>query len=285
MSSESNFPSDPHGTGELKDGGVMFNNLIESCSHSGEFKRRGSFVLFTSVTYAVLFIVAGVVSIYAVDARLEERDNLVVTMLPPLAPATVATAHNPSPSRSTTGQTNLPVREIVMSTVDDPRRVPPIPSTTPNQNLPRPSGAFVIGPHDSDPVGIPGNNRPGDGSGSGNNVSADRVDVGAPPPAAVIVERRPPAVMSKGVITGLAISLPKPAYPAIAKQAHASGPVSVQVLVDESGKVISAKAIKGHPLLLAAAQQAAYAARFSPTKLSDQPVKVSGTITYNFVLQ
>jgi hypothetical protein len=33
-----------------------------------------------------------------------------------------------------------------------------------------------------------------------------------------------------------------------------------------------------------AAQQAAFAARFSPTKLSEQPVKVSGVITYNFQL-
>ncbi len=265
----------------------MFNNLIESCSHSGEFKRRGSFVLFTTVTYAVLFIVAGVVSIYAVDARLEERDNLVITMLPPLAPTTVATTpHQPSPSRSTTGRSNLPVREIAMSRLDDPRSVPEKTSATPNQNLPIPNGSFVIGPHDSDPVGIPGDNRTGNGGGTGENVSAVHVEVGTPPPAAaVVVERRPPAVMSKGVITGLAISLPKPAYPAIAKQAHAFGPVSVQVLVDETGKVISAKAMKGHPLLLAAAQQAAYAARFSPTKLSDQPVKVSGTITYNFVLQ
>jgi periplasmic protein TonB len=173
-----------------------------------------------------------------------------------------------------------------MSTVDDPRSVPGPISATPSHYLPRPNGSFVIGPRDSDPVGIPGNDRPGNGGGTGDNVSAARVDVGAPPPAAVVVvERRPPAVMSKGVITGLAISLPKPAYPAIAKQAHAFGPVSVQVLVDETGKVISAKAMKGHPLLLAAAQQAAYAARFSPTKLSDQPVKVSGTITYNFVLQ
>ena len=61
--------------------------------------------------------------------------------------------------------------------------------------------------------------------------------------------------------------------------------VNVQVLIDETGKVISAKAVAGHPLLLAAAQQAAYGARFSPTKLGDQAVKVSGLITYNFVLQ
>ena len=33
----------------------MFNNLIESSSHISELKRRGSFFLFTVVTYAVLF--------------------------------------------------------------------------------------------------------------------------------------------------------------------------------------------------------------------------------------
>jgi protein TonB len=78
--------------------------------------------------------------------------------------------------------------------------------------------------------------------------------------------------------------LPKPAYPEIAKRAGAQGPVNVQVLIDETGKVISAKAISGSPLLMIAAQQAALAARFSPTKLSEQPVKVSGVITYNFQL-
>jgi protein TonB len=87
------------------------------------------------------------------------------------------------------------------------------------------------------------------------------------------------------VITGLALSLPKPNYPALAKQARANGPVNIQVLIDETGKVVSAKAVSGHPLLLAAAQQAAYGARFSPTRLGDQPMKVSGVITYNFVLQ
>jgi len=41
--------------------------------------------------------------------------------------------------------------------------------------------------------------------------------------------------------------------------------------------------VSGHPLLRAAAVAAARGARFSPTKLSGQPVKVSGVITYNFV--
>ena len=51
---------------------VMFNNLIESTSHRKEFKRRGSFLLFTTFTYAVLLAISGVVSIYAYDAHLED---------------------------------------------------------------------------------------------------------------------------------------------------------------------------------------------------------------------
>lgn len=78
--------------------------------------------------------------------------------------------------------------------------------------------------------------------------------------------------------------LPIPTYPAIAKAAHAQGAVTVQIVVDEEGNVIDAKAISGHPLLRAAAVQAARQAVFSPTILSGQPVKVSGVITYNFSL-
>jgi protein TonB len=79
--------------------------------------------------------------------------------------------------------------------------------------------------------------------------------------------------------------LPKPPYPQIAKAAHASGTVVVQVLIDENGNVVSARAVSGHPLLQAVAVAAARGARFSPTKLSGQPVKVTGVIQYNFVAQ
>jgi protein TonB len=53
-------------------------------------------------------------------------------------------------------------------------------------------------------------------------------------------------------------------------------------LIDEKGNVLSATAISGHPLLRAAAVEAARGAKFSPTLLSGQPVKVSGVISYNF---
>ena len=92
-------------------------------------------------------------------------------------------------------------------------------------------------------------------------------------------------MISGGVLNGKATSLPKPVYPPIAKAAKASGTVTVQVVVDESGQVVTARAISGHPLLRGSAQAAARQAKFSPTILSGKPVKVSGVITYNFVAE
>lgn len=92
-----------------------------------------------------------------------------------------------------------------------------------------------------------------------------------------------PARTSGEVLNGKAIDLPAPAYPAIARQAHASGVVVVQVIIDESGSVIAAHAISGHPLLLAVCVDAAKRGQFSPTKLCGEPVRVTGVIRYNFV--
>lgn len=91
-----------------------------------------------------------------------------------------------------------------------------------------------------------------------------------------------PKTISGGVLNGKAISLPKPAYPPVAKAAKASGSVNVQVTVDEKGNVVSASVVSGHPLLRASAQAAAYRAKFSPTLLSGKPVRVTGIILYNF---
>jgi protein TonB len=105
------------------------------------------------------------------------------------------------------------------------------------------------------------------------------------PAAAPTPRPTPHAPISGGVLNGKAIRLVTPPYPAIARSAHASGQVSVQVLIDENGNVLSATPTSGHPLLRAAAQSAAMASKFSPTKLSGQPVKVNGVIIYNFVAQ
>lgn len=86
-----------------------------------------------------------------------------------------------------------------------------------------------------------------------------------------------------GNMNSRAISLTKPAYPAAARVIRAGGQVPVQVTVDETGKVISAKATGGHPLLRQAAENAARSSRFNPVRVSGQAVKSVGTVVYNFV--
>jgi TonB family protein len=90
--------------------------------------------------------------------------------------------------------------------------------------------------------------------------------------------------VSGGVLNGTAVMLPPPVYPDAAKRMRTQGVVQVDVILDETGKVVSATASSGPAILRDAAVQAALKARFSPTKLSGQPVKVSGVINYKFAL-
>ncbi len=109
-------------------------------------------------------------------------------------------------------------------------------------------------------------------------------DGGTPPALPTPFQLPKNATIVSGVLNSRAISKPAPVYPQAARAAHVSGPVVVQVTVDEDGNVISAKPVSGDPLLQQAATQAAYNWRFSPTSLSGHAVRVSGTITFNFVL-
>jgi hypothetical protein len=89
--------------------------------------------------------------------------------------------------------------------------------------------------------------------------------------------RKPP--IAGGMLNSKAIYLPQPEVPA----GEASGVVLVQVLVDESGTVIEARAISGPNHLHAVAVNAARLAKFSPTLLMGEAVRVTGTLSYNFV--
>ena len=82
-----------------------------------------------------------------------------------------------------------------------------------------------------------------------------------------------------GMLNGKAIYLPVPEAPA----GDANGVVIVAILVDEQGSVVDARAVSGPQHLQAAAVAAARLARFSPTLLMGEPVKVNGTLSYNFV--
>jgi len=262
----------------------MFNNLIESTSHVKEFKRRGSFVLLTCFTYGVLLVIGGIASVYAYDAHLDSQSTkLEITFVPLLKEAT-----EPEPPRSiarpaanSSGRTPTEsIRTVLMSSTSDPNKVPDkigtiasgVPPALPNSKL----GSINV-----DPQGPAFSTNVGPG-GTGNTP---QVDIGGPPPPpAPTPKPEPPKVLKiSRILNSQAISLPKPNYPPMARQIHLQGMVSVQVLIDETGKVISANPT-GHPLLVLEAKRAAMQARFSPTVVGETPVKVSGVITYNFVM-
>ncbi len=100
-----------------------------------------------------------------------------------------------------------------------------------------------------------------------------------PPPAA----NRP--VVNAGVLNGRAVSLPKPAYPPIARQMRAAGQVAVRVVVDETGNVTAARATSGNALLRAPAEAAARQSKIEPIKIGDRNVEAVGILLYNFINQ
>jgi protein TonB len=120
--------------------------------------------------------------------------------------------------------------------------------------------------------------------GPHSNAEVPLVKVDSEPPPPPQPARSILKPVSGGVLNGIAISLPSPIYPAAAKRLGTSGTVSVEVVLDETGKVIAARATSGPSTLREVAVQAALRARFSPTKLSGQPVKVTGSINYRFAI-
>lgn len=124
------------------------------------------------------------------------------------------------------------------------------------------------------------------GNSSSSKVAVKNME--EPPPSATPAAASAPKPLLKpisgGVLNGKATSLPMPRYPETAKRLHVFGTVDVEVIIDTNGKVISVRAASGPLALREAATQAAAQARFSPTILSGQPVKVAGVITYKFVL-
>jgi len=267
----------------------MFTNLVESESHLKEFKRRSSFFLVTVAAYALILFAAGIASIYAYDARLEAQSS-DLTVLNWIPPVTAPNPDRPQPPRrsaasNNTGRTSpVPVRPILYESASNPTKPPEAISVAPNLVPPAPANA-VVGKYVADPVQPPSSTS-GCVTCTGNgNGPVVRVPETTPPPAPMPV--KPPSTLkvSLGVLVAKAISLPQPPYPPLAKQIRIQGPVTVQILVDEEGRVVTAQPVSGHPTLLAAAKEAALRARFTPTKLSGVAVKVQGMITYNFVLQ
>jgi TonB family protein len=108
-------------------------------------------------------------------------------------------------------------------------------------------------------------------------IMLDETENQPPPP--------PPAKdlkVAKGITAGNALTKVTPIYPPMAKQMKASGEVQVEITIDENGRVIQAKAISGHPMLRAAAEDAARKWVFRPMRVDGKSMKQRDVLTFNF---
>ena len=262
----------------------MFDNLVESSSHKDDIARKGSFIGVTALIYGVLMVAFFVAGILWYDAHLAEQELELTTLVAPV-PVPQQQQKEPEQRQEAKPQKvdqNVDVRRELIADVSQAELVPKEVSAKASDVPPVRRGVTtMVGTADSNAqVAMPS------GPGAGTVVGAPaKVQIADEPPPPEVKPTPPRAPISGGVLNGKAISLPKPSYPPIARAAHASGTVVVQVLIDENGNVVSAHAVSGHPLLQAVAVGAARQAKFSPTKLSGQPVKVTGVIQYNFVAQ
>lgn len=259
----------------------MFENLVESGSHKQDVARKGSFILITLAVYLVLIVAGAVAGIMLATASIDQQTLELTTLIAPVQVQQQAKREEaPKPEKMDISK-NVDVRRELIADVSRADLVPKEISAKASDVPPVRKGVVTM---------IGGSNQNAaapmaPGTGTGQFVTAPaKVDIQEePPPAAP--KPTPHAPISGGVLNGKAVRLVTPPYPAIARSAHAAGQVTVQVLIDENGNVIAAHAASGHPLLQAAAVAAARASKFTPTKLSGQPVKVNGVIIYNFVAQ
>lgn len=266
----------------------MFEKLIESEIDQTAKGRRKYFVA-SSVVVGLLFITAVVLSIYAGDYGLGKFDIEIADLTAPIE----TTSEKPEPIKQQKKSDDVVAADKtvrtsnVVESIANPTKVPDGVSTSQNTAPVAPKGSFEIGQINRDAGAADGTGRDntvGDNTGIDSitdETETNKVTKIEPPPP-LVTKSRPSVTRSKGVINGEAKYLPIPVYSQIARAAGANGRVHVQVTVDETGKVIAANAVEGHIMLRQAAEQAARKARFSPTILSDTPVKVTGVIIYNF---
>ena len=95
---------------------------------------------------------------------------------------------------------------------------------------------------------------------------------------------RPNVRISCPLLNPHPVKIVRPTYPALARQTHVEGRVSLNCLVGTDGLVAKIKVTKGHPLLIQAATDAVSKWRFKPLVLNGKAVEVETIVNIDFQL-
>lgn len=271
----------------------MITILNDSTSRKGIFYLSFSFVIF-------LLTSSYCVSLYGKTFNIDgiETYNLALAVIPePVRKTEIVPEKEltPKPLKKETSTPNADVRTKLIKPIEStPTIVPTEISSKPVDVPPVREGIkTVVGSENKDGVNavsddykgkVIGGGQENTGLPSGTGTSDKGIET-TPEPKKEVKEAPPEVLRTNTILNSKAVHLPKPPYSAAARQVRAQGQVKVMVSIDENGKVTSAKVESGHPLLRRDAENAARQARFSPAFINGKPVKVTGYITYNFVLQ
>ena len=109
-----------------------------------------------------------------------------------------------------------------------------------------------------------------------------------PPPPPAKVEGKPPVPqrirVGANVQAANLIHKVTPVYPPLARQARIQGTVRFTAIIGKDGTIQNLQLVTGHPLLVAAAQEAVKQWQYKPTLLNGEPVEVVTQIDVNFTL-
>ena len=126
-----------------------------------------------------------------------------------------------------------------------------------------------IGPGDGPGPGGPGENPNGDGDGP-----------------AIGVGESEPIRITMGMTKPEPIHKVQPRYTENARRAGVQGPVILEAVIDEQGRVTDVRILRGLPMGLdREAVNAVQQWKFTPAMMANQPVKVYFTLTVNFTIQ
>jgi protein TonB len=238
----------------------MPQDFLRDVLRPGDVKsrRRRLSVLPVSIAIHAIVLAVFLFSPWIVDGELpvvaspiEARYVPTVPPPPPPEPPSIATSRMPA--------------DVTKAPTSAPPDIAPETPVTPTNAV-----AYSVGPGVTNSVSLI------DGIG-------DRTEVAAPP--------APPPPMPKFVRIGGAIREPKklvhvaPIYPEIARVSRIEGKVTMEAILDATGRVESVRVLSSAPLLEDAAVRAVRQWRYTPTELNGVPVPVLMTITVVFSLQ
>lgn len=254
----------------------MFERQIGYDLDGNKQHGRSPYFGFSVSLVSVLFATFLVASIFADDFSLPGEGIEMTSMLAPTAvePAVAEPDRAQTPS-ARSAASNVSTRTAFVSPVDEPSLVPDKIGVTASNIPPMPKGPVIIAPVNSDAprsnVGRPDGVDGGTATqtfGPKEPAKPKADDTGTPPPN--VVDRTPRNI---GVVNSKATFLPKPQYPETALRMGISGSITVQVVIDEQGRVVAATASNGNALFRETALRAAKQAKFTPTlafKSADQ---------------